>query len=265
MSHPLLARLRDPDPAVRRAACRDAGEDPSAILLVDGLCAVLADPDRTVARAASDVLVRIGARDAGVKSTLYDALRGPELRGRCQAALTIARLEPPPIKLMPVLLDALEQDDRELRWSAAKLLVEMGRLEGEVLPVLLHFTRSEERPGVRRMTIFALRELAPDRPETGEALVVASRADDLEIRRAALSAFASLFEPSSAVWQRLRDAIAVDRDLASRRIAVAAAGALVARSGDPRGRDLLDAAARSEDRHLREAAERASAGLPTPP
>ena len=62
------------------------------------------------------------------------------------AAFTQARLGPPKMKLLPVLLDALEHPDGSRRWSAAKIVVELGRLEGEVLPVLLHFAEGRERP-----------------------------------------------------------------------------------------------------------------------
>lgn len=229
MTHPLVARLRDPDPRARREACAEAAQDPSAVLLVESLCDALADGEHSVARAASDALVGIGPRDPELAQRLQPGLRCASRSGRCWAAFTLARLEPPALKLLPVLLDGLELPNRQIRWSSAKLLVELGRLETDVLPVLLHFVAGAERPGARRMAVFALRELAPDRSETAQALLAASRCEDLEVRRAALSALAVVFEHTAAAATRLLEALANDPDPVSRGLAASALGALVRR------------------------------------
>jgi HEAT repeat protein len=233
VTHPLVARLRDGDPAARRQACAQAARDPSAVLLVDALCDALGDPERAVARAASDALAAIGARDPGVAPRLSAALRGERSAARCRAALTLARLEPPKPRLMPALIEGLGHADRELRWSSARALVELGRLSPEVLPVLLHFAAEGEHPAARRMAVVALRELAPDRPETTRALLAASRCADLEVRRAALPALAAVMEHTGDAAARLREAAASDEDAACRRLAAAALDALSARSGPP--------------------------------
>lgn len=230
MTHPLVARLRDPDPEARRDACVAAATDPSAVLLVDALCEALADPEKRVARSASDALTGIGRHDAEVSGRLNAQLRRGAHDGRWWAAFTIARLGPPPIKLLPIFIDALEHPEGDIRWSAAKLLVELGRLEPEVLPVVLHFVESEERPLARRMAIFCLRELAPDLEETARALLVASRAPDRKLQQAALGALAALLAPGPAVWQRLREAAEHDPDPANRHIAATAIASLERRS-----------------------------------
>jgi hypothetical protein len=259
VSHPLLARLRDPDPDARRAACREAPDDPSAVLLVDALCAALADPQKPVARAASEALARIGARHGGVQAALSAALRGGEPRARLYAALAIARLEPPPIKLLPALIDALALADGDLRFAAARLLVDLGRLQPEVLALLLSLVAARERPEVRRMAAFALRELAPDREETARALLEASRDGDPALRRAALASLAALWEPGAAVLARLCEALDGDPDAAARALAAAALGELGAAHPRhaARAREALDAAARDGAPPAREAAARA--------
>jgi len=260
LTHPLIERLRDPDLETRRSACAEAATDPSAILLVDALCAALADDEKIVARTASDALAAIGARDATVPGHLHALLGAESPDARWWAAFTIARLEPPPIKLLPTLLAALEHEQGDVRWSAAKILVEMGRLQAEVLPVVLHFVTSDERPAARRMAIFCLRELAPDRPETAHALLDASRAADLEVRRAALGAMAALMEPPAAAWVRLTEAAETDADPASRRLAVGAIAGLARGPGGAPGREWLrHAAEASDDPRTREAALRALA------
>jgi hypothetical protein len=260
VSHPLLARLRDPSPDVRRAACREAPEDASAVVLVDALCAALADADKSVARAACDALARIGARDASVSRTLAAVLPRLEPRGRLFAALAIARLEPPPPKLLPPLVAALALADGDLRWTAVRLLVELGRSQPEVLPVLLALVAGDEQPAARRMAVFALRELAPDRDETAQALLAASRAADAELRSAALVSLAALWDPSREVVARLCQALAEEPDAAARGLAAAALGELASAHPERVGADArsaLEAALRSGPPPARAAAERA--------
>jgi hypothetical protein len=229
VTHPLVARLRDPEPAVRREACAEAARDPSAVLLVGALCEALGDAEREVARAASAALVAIGAHDPGVAPLLAGALRRDGPGARCRVALTLARLEPPKLGWLPALIDGLAHPDRELRWSSAKLLVELGRVSPEVLPVLLHIAAGGERPAARRMAVIAVRELAPDRPETTRALLAASRCGDPEVRRTALPALAAVMEHTGDAIARLREAAASDPDAASRRLAAAALAARSAR------------------------------------
>lgn len=267
MSHPLLARLRDPDADVRRAACREAPDDASAVLLVDALCSALADPVKEVARAASEALARIGGVDRGVLPALTAALRGPDPRARLFAALAMARLAPPPLKLLPALIDGLALADGDLRWTAARLLVELGRIEAEVLPLLLSLVSRSEQPAGRRMAVFALRELAPDLEETARALLAASRADDLALRRAAFGSFAALWEPSAEVIARLCEALAGDSDAETRALAATALGELAAAHPERfagRARDALELGVRTATPPVREAALRALRRLVPP-
>ncbi|HVH20629.1 MAG TPA: HEAT repeat domain-containing protein [Myxococcota bacterium] len=267
MSHPLTARLRDSDPEERRAACREAVEDPSAILLVDALCAALADPVKEVAREASASLAKIGARHGGVTTALGAALRGSDPRARLFAALAIGRLGPPPLKLLPALVDALALADGDLRFAAARLLVDLGRLEPEVLGMLCALVAGGERPEVRRMAVFALRELAPDREETARALVAASRAGDAALRRAALASFAALRDPDAGVFARLSEAMAAEADPAARALAAGALCELVSAHPERAGADVrsaLAAAAAKGPLPARRAASRALEQLGAP-
>jgi HEAT repeat protein len=234
VTHPLVARLRDPDPAARRRACAEAVEDPSAVLLAPALVEALGDAEVVVARAAAAALAAIGRRDPGVAPLLSTALRGDRPDARCRAALTLARLEPARIKLLPALVEGLGHSDRELRWSSARLLVELGRTSPEVLPVLLHVAAGGERPEAQRMAVVALRELAPDHPETTRALLAASRSGDPEVRRTALSALATVLEHTREAQARLREAAGGDADAECRRLAAAALEVLSARAAEAR-------------------------------
>ena len=144
---------------------------------------------------------------------------------RIQAALALARLEPPGPALLPALVDALAAPEGDLRWSAARVLVDMGRLHGEVLGVLLGLVATAEQPSVRRMASFALRQLAPDRPEAARVLLEATRDGDVAVRRAAVTALAGLLDPPREVAARLAE-LRDDRDPALARLAGLALGEL---------------------------------------
>jgi hypothetical protein len=258
VSHPILARLAHPDPALRRAACRAAAADPAATLLADALVRALGDPERAVARAASDALAAVARRDRAVLALVRRALDDPGPARRFAALETLARLEPPAAKWLPILVEALASDEGEVRWSAARLLVAAGRLLGEVLPLLLGLVRSDDRPCVRRMASFALRELAPELPAAAGALVAASRDPAPAVRRAALTALAALVDPPPEVAARLAEAVRTDGDPIARRLAAFALGELAA--GDP-GRlpgpvleVLREAGRAADDPELRRAA-----------
>ena len=105
-------------------------------------------------------------------------------RRRIQAAFTLARLEPPEPRSLPALVAALDSEEGDVRWTATRILVEMGRGHGEVLPVLMSLAR-DGSPRARRMALAGLRELAPGEPEIARTLLAATRDADLGVRRAA--------------------------------------------------------------------------------
>jgi HEAT repeat protein len=266
VSHAILQQLASADPGVRRAACHAAASDPAAILFTEALCAALGDPVKSVSRAASDALVAIGQRRGDVPPGLRAALHGADPVLRFGAAFTLARIAPPGPRLLPALVEALSSADGDVRWAATRLLVETGRSHSEVLTLLLGLVRGGESPVVRRMAAFALRELAPDRPEAAAALLEAARDRDLHVRRAALTAMASLASPPPSIGVVLLETLARDADAASRRLAALALGELGAADsacipGDTRERLAAAAAAPSADADLRRAAERALARL----
>jgi len=261
MSHPLVERLESADPAERRAACVEARQDPAAPALTDALSEALGDPVKAVVRAASDALVAIDQTFGGVNPALRQALHSDDPSRRWGAAFTAARLEPPSPRLLPALVEALASPDGDVRWAAARVIVEMGRLHGEVLGLLVGLVRTDESPIVRRMATFALRELAPDRPEAARVLLEALEDGDLHVRRAATTAMASLLDPPAEVAERLLRALGEDTDAATRRLAALAIGELGA--ADPSALPetapdrLAEASLAGEDPDLQRAVKRA--------
>jgi HEAT repeat protein len=235
VSHPLLEQLASRDSAERVRACRSAAGDPSAVILLDALAAALGDPVVAVACAAADALAEIGARDDAVAGLLRRALRSDRPNARWAAAFASARLAPPEAGHLPPLVEALGCGAGDVRWRAARLLVEAGRVLPEPRPLLTGLATDDPNPRVRQMAIHCLRELAPDEPETTQVLMAATHDRDERVRRAGLAAVAALRDPPPSVAERLREISETDADGASRRIAEHALRSLSAARADAPG------------------------------
>jgi HEAT repeat protein len=264
VSHPILDRLGSSDPEARRRACAEAVDDPSAVLLADALGEVLGDPVPEVARAASEALAALG-RNHDVAEVVRQALRSGDPPRRLRAALIAAQLAPPGPRLLPALAEGLGSPDGASRWAAARLLVETGRLHGEVQPLLLGLARAHPDPVVRRMALHCLRELAPDEPAVAAALLEATRDPEIRARRAAYAALAALLDPAPEAMERLGEALQGEPDGACRRIASVALGKLGGADGarvPPAVLEALRCAARDPaDPDLRRGASRALARI----
>jgi len=226
VSHPIVERLRSSNPEERAAACRDAVDDASATLLLDALGEALGDPVKAVALAASEALARLAPQADEVKSAVRLALRSDDASRRWYAAWTSARIEPPTPRLLPPLVEALACSEADVRWMAARLLVDMGRVHREVLPLLIGLVTGAASTEVRRMAAHCLRELGPELPESASALLAGTRDPDRSVRLAALTALAGLADPSREVFDRLMEIIADPSDAASRKIAAYSLGVL---------------------------------------
>ena len=255
MTHPVVAALRSDDAAARRRACAAAAEDPSAVLLVDALVGALADEVPAVVHAAVRALERIGREHAVVLPSLSAGLRDENPRVRLESAWTWARLEPPPVKLLPAVVSSLEHLSGDARWRAARLLVELARMHGEVAPVVEGLAAGDQPDRVRRIALTALRELSPGSPGTLRAHLDASRGADPGLRRLALTGLAGLGPATPVVWSRLAEVIATDPDAGCRRVSATAIAALGAPSDE--AREALTRAATSDpDASVRATAER---------
>jgi hypothetical protein len=152
---------------------------------------------------------------------LRPALRSDDPRQRLEAAWTWARLEPPPIVLLPAVVRSLAALDGDARWRAARLLVELARLHGEVAPVVRSLALPDQPARVRSIGLAALRELEPGADATRAAHLAASRDPDRGLARMALLGLAGL-APTREVWQRFAEVAASHADPACRQIAATA-------------------------------------------
>ncbi len=235
--------------------------DPSDAELIEAL----GSEDRPKQRHACDELARRLPGDPTLRQSLLARLRDDRPRVRFATAWILFQAERPTLRLLPALLDALELEDGDVRWSAAHMLATLGRLQGEVFPVLLHELASAASELRRRMALYALRELAPERPETCDAFLAALEDSSPELRRAALSSLGKLHEPTLACLEQVLAALDRDSDLRSRRIAAAVLPPLATRYPDalPAAREALRAATDSADPTLARSARAALTRLPS--
>jgi HEAT repeat protein len=269
VSHPIIERLQSPEADERASACRDAVEDPSAVLLIDALGEALGDPAKAVALAASEALARLAREIDGVEPVVRLALRSDDASRRWHAALTSARIGPPTPRLLPPIVEALASSESDVRWMAARLLVETGRVNPEVLPLAIGLVTGGESADVRRMAAHCVRELGPERPESTRALLQGTRDPDRSVRHAALIALAGLTDPSREVFDRLMEVIADPSDAAGRKMAVCSLGALARECADALPKTstaaLLKIAEADPDLDLRTVAGRTLEQLGKPP
>jgi HEAT repeat protein len=130
---------------------------------------------------------------------------------------------------LPPLVEALGSDAGDVRWAAARLLVNTGRACGEVLPLLLGLARTDPNPALRSMALYCLRELAPDEPGCTRVIVAATDDPERPVRHAALTALASLSDAPESVIGRLVEVTGDPSDPTSQRIATFALGTLGSR------------------------------------
>jgi HEAT repeat protein len=216
----------------------------------------LASEDRATQRLACDEAAEKLGEDAGLRRELGRLLDGDSPRGRFAAAYVLFRSGHANLRLLPALLAALELEDGDLRWGAAHMLATLGRMQGEVLPVVLHEARESQSALRRRMAVYVLRELGPDRDETRAALLASIEDPDPEVRRASLSSLGKLLDPDAACAERVLAILDRDPDPRMRRIAAVVLPDLVAHrpEASAAARKALATSSRTDDPGLARAA-----------
>lgn len=121
----LRAAVSDPEPSVRMAVADALGccGDPTSLI---ALVPLLGDPDPDVRRAAAYSLGRIAIGDAATAASLAAALAEPDQPLLVRRALAAALAHAPHPDAQPVLLDALNDADPQVRGYAAKALGQIG-------------------------------------------------------------------------------------------------------------------------------------------
>jgi len=216
------------------------------------LLGCLAAADKRVRRLAAQTLGRLAAGDGSIAERLRAGLTHPTFVHRWGAAyaLALSRGAPPPQSL-PTLLEALGDDDGDVRWAAAGILQ---RMRPTVTGTLLELAAAGT-PIQRRMALYCLRDTTHAPPTLQPTLLAAAADRDANVRLAAISALARRAadrESAAACLLARRD----DPNAGVRRAAVSALGTLGYRSSEVEAA-LRAAEQQTADPALQRAATRA--------
>jgi HEAT repeat protein len=256
----LVARLASAALADRLAAMGDlvarGSASPEELAALAGC--LDAEP-KLVPRRAAETFAALAAGGVAVGDVLRAGLAGPRARGRWGAAYALARVGPPPPEVLPVLLDALGEDDGDVRWAAADILVRLP--DSEAVATAVRRLAAEGNPAQRKMALYCLRDRDARGPAV-EAVVLAGLDDPTAgVRLAAMASLARLAADRARAADRLAAALD-DADAGVRRAAAAALGTLGAPT--PVALAALRRAAEAPDPSLRRAAGRALQRLEAP-
>lgn len=223
----------------------------------------LGGEDRTARRAACDGLVARLSAEPGLERAIRGLLADPDPRTRFSAAWILFRARGPQLRLLPALLAALELDDGDLRWSATHMLSALASVAPEALQVALHQTLHAPSDRVRRMALYAVRDLLPGHPEAASGIRSALQDPAPEVRRAALACLARLPEPQGADLEHALRLLSDDRDPRMQRIAAVVVPDLAGRVPERQAsaREALEQARQHSDPSLARAAAAALSRL----
>ena len=200
----LVRELAGPDAGRRWGAafalsCGEARPPEIVPVLVE----TLASADGDLRWAAARILVRmIGARGAS-RELLMPLIRSPSAPQRKMALYCLRELGPDPAVVLAPIVNALDDDDRDVRLAALATAAVLGGGDSGVARALARRLADVDL-GVARAAAAAIGRLAPDVPEVRAALDAARRGSDADLSRAATEALSRLDATAAADRPRAR-------------------------------------------------------------
>lgn len=199
--------------------------------VIEALIGCLGSTDKTVQRSAASALAGIAAKDPQVAQSLRRAVELGQPRIRWAAAYTLGLVRGGlELKVLPALIEALRNDDGDVRWAASELVVRLGQdYPREVRRELLALAGGGNANGCK-MALYCLRDLKFDDEEVRAIARRASVAAADHVRLAAMSLLAHLADGSAQSADILLRCLEEDRHEGVRRAAASALGRLNHRS-----------------------------------
>jgi HEAT repeat protein len=195
-------------------------------LVVPALLPLLADENVAVRRSIVNTLGQFGPKSKKVLAVLGGRLRDPSEHPsvRSSAAYGLGNLGQPAV---PVLRDALEDQEAEVRVAAATALWRSTKQAAPLLPILVPaLTHPDVR--IREQAVHGLARIDPSIPEVVSALVQALADSEPRVRWPACGALASIHwtsrEQARAVIQPLTRLVRDEKHDATLRAAIRALG-----------------------------------------
>jgi len=222
---------------------------------IDSLIASLELSDKKALRAAVDALIPRASSDPEVAVRLRAVLDAAPVKRRWPVAYVLAQIAPLSAPCLDALKDALDENDPDIRWAVALLLVRLGQksdsgVAGQLID-LLH----SGKPTQRRMAVYCLRDIGAKDLVFHQALQHALSDSDPLVRVAAVTSVKAFSGIGRDATDQLLKLVSSDTDSRVR----AGAALALAYLGAPTEEVLrtLDDAARGSDTKLAKAARAA--------
>lgn len=254
----VVRELSDIDPAHRLGAIDLILSAPGERLsddVLDALVRCVGAAQKTVQRRAIDALAAIAnSGDARVVERLRRSIRGDDRRSRFGAAYALAQIGAGAFAMhvADALTEALSDDDGDIRWGAANLIVRLGREYPQQIRERLIALGADSDRNVRKMALYCIRDLGIRGAELLAVVERAVRDPDVHVRLAALAVLTGLGDASDEAAKLALGCLESDSDPGVRRAAAVALGNL--QNSSPRAAKALRAAADNIDTSLARAA-----------
>jgi HEAT repeat protein len=148
------AARKDADPTIRAAATTTAALiEPDGGARITGLLAAFDDPDQVVRQAAADILAKSGDRAVDAVPKLLTLVEKDADR-----ALALTALSQLPVRPVPLLLQMLRHNNREVKLLACEKISRVGKSARDIAPDLDELSKSpdEELSRAGRRTLRAI-------------------------------------------------------------------------------------------------------------
>ncbi len=242
--------LGDSDPRRRLLAIDlilSAPARPLSDDVLDALVGCVGAAQKTIQRRAIDALAAVAvAGDARIVERLRGSIVGDDRRMRWGAAYALAQIGAGAFAMhaADALCEALSDDDGDIRWAAANLIVRLGReYPVEIRERLIALGADSDR-NARKMALYCIRDLRINGAELLAVMERAVRDPDVHVRLAALAVLTRLGDPSGAAAKLALGCLESDSDAGVRRAAAVALGNL--QNSSPRAAAALKSAAADE-------------------
>jgi HEAT repeat protein len=229
----LAQELRHPDPARRVAALAALEHAPEALdgEVLEAVIEGLASEIKGIQRRAAGVIATAGAGNPMVVTRLRALLEAPSAAARWAAAYALGLIDGAlDLRACQPLFEAMAKADGDVRWAALELVVKLGRRHPDVIRGRLLAMLRHGDPNSRKMSLYALRNLALRDPAILAAVRGASLADDGQVRLAALSFIKELGVRDEDAVDSALERLGSDLDPGVRRAAASTLGYLKDRS-----------------------------------
>jgi len=229
--------------------------------VLEALIECLGSADKAVQRSAASALAGAAVTEPQVVMALRRAVESDQPRIRWTAVYTLGLVRGAlELKVLPALIEALDNADGDVRWAASELVVKLGQeYPREVRRELLALAAGGNANGCK-MALYCLRDLRFADEEVRSHAKRASGAAADHVRMAAMSLLANLADGSEQSADILLRCLEEDRHEGVRRAAASALGRLNHRS-ERVLEALRRAMARDGDPSLSRAAQQALARL----